>query len=697
MKPAVLCLLLALPAAAEDFALPPPPPGPHIDYSADHAEFDADHSTLHLSSGVVLKQSTMTVKGQDVWIDTSRRTGRSDAPLLVEDGVSAVYGDSGEFDFTKRTARLFHSSAGSGDWRIHAREGELRPDKSMVYRSADFSSCNAVPPDYHFHATSMSVVPKKHILAWNTVFYLGPVPLFYTPVLYKSLDTEPRLRWKFHPGYDTRDGAYLKGTLTTRLSSTTYSKIYDDYYQKKGFGYGGELDHSSGQDSRGSLFGYRIREDGTSVNRWGLFGGDYQKLTSSVSFQGRLQFQSDPNFTNDYVRSDLFRLTPELINSAALAHTSANGTVRLLYARDDVQNPANANRFVKNTESLPRLEAQSTSFRLWKLPWLNSVSGFADNNYAMGRPYIEKSVNGAWQGTRSFSLFRGVSYTPKLDASETYYNRFGDTSTAANVAGQSLDAVVARWTATNSLRLKTWIGSLDATHAYSMRLKPDAFTEDVSRADKGVEKNLLTVSDVFVPAPRTWARLSTGYNFATYRDHTLVFDQRVQPITADLNWQASRKWGATLHQDYQMGPSKGLNRSSVLDVRWGDEHGPSVGGGIAYNLATPGTYYQSLDFAYEPSTPTWRVAVGLRTSVVSAGGFGRAHSAHLFEKEITWTKRWHDFYTKVVARTRPGGFGEVTATAELRFGGTDGKKIEHRDWESEWFPGRAKDTEDLRP
>ena len=81
----------------------------------------------------------------------------------------------------------------------------------------------------------------------------------------------------------------------------------------------------------------------------------------------------------------------------------------------------------------------------------------------------------------------------------------------------------------------------------------------------------------------------------------------------------------------------------------------------------------------------------------SQGGFAHAHSLRLFEKEFTWTKRWHDFYTKVIGRVRPGGVGEITGNVELRFGSADKKPIEHRDWESEWFPGRAKDSDELRP
>lgn len=697
MKGAFLALLLAGPASASDYALPPPPPGPYVDYAADKVEFDGEKSSLHLSGGVTVKESTMTIKGEDFWIDTSSRTGRSDRPFILDNGASAVYGESGEFDFAKHTGRLFRSSTGIGNWRIHAREARLYEDRRVQYRAADFTSCDKVPPDYHFHASSVRVVPKKSLLAFNTVYYLGKAPVFYMPVFYHSLNPNQRLRWRFQPGFDRRSGAYLKGSLTTQHTPSTYSKIFDDYYSNIGWGLGAEVDHHAGQDSRGSLFGYHIHEDGTTKNRWGVFGGGYKVLVSSYSLQARIQFQSDSSFTNDYVRSDIFRLTPNLVNSAALTRSFPKATVRLIYSRTDVQKPDNPYKFVKDTESTPRLEAQGNSFRIGKLPWLNVLSGYADNNFNQSRLHLEKSVNGTWNGTRSFLLARGVSFTPSLTYSETYYNRYDLTNFAPSVTSQNLNSVIGRWNASNTLRFTTPLGDIDATHAYGMRLKPNGFTEDTGNADRGVEQHALTLSDVFIPAPRMWARLSTGYDYRTFRDHAPTFDQRISPITTDISWQSSKSLAFSLHNDYKLGPGKGENRSIIGDVQWGDEQGVSVRGGLGYNLLSPATSYQSLDVTFAPSSPTWRLAVGLRTLVVSPHGAGSAQRMMLFEKEITWSRRWHDFYTKIVARVRPKGFLDVTARVEFKFGTTDPKLAPHRDWESEWFPGRAKDGNELRP
>lgn len=691
MRAALLALLLAAPAAAEDYALPPPPvTGRHADYTADKAEFDADKSSLHLSGHVVLKESTMTVKGADLWIDTARRTGRSDGPLLVEDGVSAVYGDSGEFDFAKHSGRLFHTSAGMADWRIHAREAKMGEDHLLVYRGADFTSCNAVPPDYHFHATTVSVVPKKSMFARNVFFYLGDYPVFYLPFLYKSLATIHTLGWKSQPGLDSRNGPYLKNTLTTQYSNSNYSKLFADYYTKQGFGYGAELQHHKSDDSRGAIYAYRIHETSTGDNRWTMLGQGYQALPSSSAFQGRFQLQSDADFNNAYARSSLFRVSPELRNDGAFVHRFSNGVARLSYARlDGVQ--VDQRHYMKSTEDYPKLEYQSQPLRLPGLPWLNTFSGFADNNYDASRPFLQKSVNAAWDATRTFQIAKGVSFAPKLDYSETWYDRFDELVSASSTT--FLDSSIGRWTGAGNLRFNTRAGNWDATQTYSQRMTPDGFTQDTGANDKGVERNDFALSDVFLPFPGAWAKLSSGYDFKTYRDHTLGFRDRLQPIVGQTSWQASRKLSFLFRDDYQLQQG---NRAVVADARWGDDEGAAIGGGFAYNIADPGRYYANAEFAVAPSSPTWRLSLILRAYAQSAGGVSNLHGGRLFEKEVAWTKRWHDFYTKLGARFRPGGVGEATIRVDFKFGTTDPKQAPHRDWEAEWFPERA-GSDDLRP
>ena len=417
----------------------------------------------------------------------------------------------------------------------------------------------------------------------------------------------------------------------------------------------------------------------TQVVRWQVLGDIYQAVGSSNSansFQGRLQAQSDADFNNHYTRSSSLRVTPDLFNSAAFVHRFSQATARLSWSRYDVAD-ASRRKYFKTTESIPRLDVNSSSLRIGRLPWLNTFNGFADSIYVRGRAYLEKSVGAGWQGTRNFQLGRGVSFTPALSYNEVYYSR-QETSRAP-----IFDALIGRWNANETLRFNTPLGGLDATHTYQQRLKHGTLQHDAGAVDKGVEVNAVSVSNVYILTPRAWTRLSSGYDFRTFRGYSVGFRQRVQPITAEANWQAYEKLVFTLREDYQLDEG---NRAFLADIHWGDEEGKALGGSVFHNAADATLYYGSLNFAVAPSSPTWRLAAVVHAVAVCNGGVGGLRRGRIFDKELSWTKRWHDFYTKLTGRARAGGVKELAIRIDMKFGAADPKKAQRRDWEAEWFP-----------
>ncbi len=693
-----MVLLLAMPAAASDYPLPAPPPGPRIDYSAEYIEFDADRSSLHLSTDVVLNDSTWTIRGQDIWVDTAKRSARSDGPLMMGDGISAVYGTSGEFDFVKHSGRLYHSSSGHAGWRIHAREARLYEDRRLVYRGADFTSCDAVPPHYHFRASSLSVIPKKRILAWNPIYYLGPVPIFYLPFFYKSINPDRLVRWRTQPGIDSRNGPYAKNTLTTSHGETVYSKLFADYYSKQGIGYGGELHRRKGEDSRAVLYGYRIQEHSnwersrsdpsmrvltaTDTLRWQVLGDAYQAVGSLSSLQARLQVQSDADFNNHYARSSSLRATTELLNSAAFVHRFRLASARVSYSRTD-----NVDRrrttYLKTYESVPRLDISGNEFRIGRLPWLNYLTGFADNQYTRGNPFLHKTAGVGWEGTRNFLLPYGVSFTPRMAFTETYSDR--------RLTAPLYDAIIGRWTSAGTFRFDTPLGGLDVTHTYAERFKHATMQVNASAVDKGIETNATTISNVYILNPRAWARVSTGYDFRTYRDRMIGFRPRVMPLTFTANWLMSRKLHLTLYDEYKLDEG---NRAFIGNIQWGDDTGFATGVSVSHNLADPAFYYGSFNIAVAPSTPTWRVAFRMDALALGTGGPHGLRRGRMFDKELSWSQHWHDFHTKLTGRVRYGGVKEFAIRINMKFGYTNPKQPPRRDWEAEWFPERARNDED---
>lgn len=326
------------------------------------------------------------------------------------------------------------------------------------------------------------------------------------------------------------------------------------------------------------------------------------------------------------------------------------------------------------------------------LPWLNTYNGYADNNYDLSRGYTQKSASAQWEATRGFRLFRGVTFTPKTDVSETGYDRFDEfvvNPTTAAYRGVG----VTRWSTSGDLRIHTWVGNIDAVGTYTERLQPNGSTQDTGANDHGVEQNDIQLADTWLVTPHLWTKLSTGYTDQTYNDHSLSRRDRVEPIVAAATWTPNAKTVAVVRDDYLV--SEG-NRSVIADFSYGGSTGPAFGAGYQYNLANSANHYASMNFSWAPSSASWRIVATLRTVVYTSGGFGGLHSLTLFEKDVVWIKTWHDFNTKLGYAVRPGGVGEITATVSLRLGSAKPKTGAGHDWEEQFFPASAAD-DDYRP
>lgn len=691
-------LILAASASAAEWTLPPAPAPSSstvvLKYEADEADYEgAKGSRLHLKGHVKVIESTWTIKADELWLDMEEQTARSEGHFLLDNGVSAAAGIGGTFDFARKRGTLHQSSAGHGDWRIHARSSRVSEGQKLEYYGARFTGCSFDPkPHYHFRATKMSVIPKKRILAYNARFYLGPVPIFYFPVLYKSLKPSHFLRFRLQPGYDRRNGGFLKSTLETGHSPYLYSKLYLDYYSSQGFGAGAELQRRKGEDSKGSLYGYRIREAHNGQERWTVLGNQYQALTSSIAFQGRLQVQSDADFNNHYARASTLRVTPELINNGAFVYRRPLSTTRISYDRVDTGTPDRL-KFVKTRESYPRIDYQTAPLRIWRLPWLNSFTAFADNNFQNGRPFIEKSVGGAWEGTRTLNIVKGVSFTPRTGYGQTYLNRV-DNITSFGSSRTVNGAFVGRYFGEGTLRVTTLLGDTDLSHLHRRRQKVNTLEDDAGALDYGVETNLSSVLHALRPTRKTLLRLGTGYDFRRFRNSQPGFRERVQPFIGELTYTPRNDLSFTVRDDYQLQEG---NRSFLGSAVWGDEEATYLGGGAGYNIATPDKYYANLDFGLGNSSNTWRLTGALRSESTSRGGPQNLSRFTLFEKEFGIVKLWHDFYTSARVRFRPGGVKEASIRIELKLPSFHKEEARRKDWESEWFPERAKQGAEGRP
>lgn len=671
--------------------LPPPPVSTAAVYSADHFEYigstsGADAQIL-LTGSVELKDSSWTLRADTLRLDMTRRSANAEGVFELDDGLTVLRGESGTFDFEDKSGTVDVVRAEYHPWRVWARSGRLEADRKGRFKSALFTSCAGNPPDYHFRSSGLHIKPGRYLIATNVRFYAGPVPLFYTPVLWKSLNPNRLLRARTIPGYDKRNGPNLR--THTMFSPVVWmqGKLFLDYYGAQGFAQGAELGFKPSEDSRGGLYGYRIREKHSGKERWTVIGNTYDAIGSSYSVQGRVQAQADPEVNNHYVRSNAFRVSPELVNSGALTRQTAKTTTRITYSRLDRSNSA-GDGFRLERESLPRIEFQTAQMSLRRLPALFTMTGFADNSFTRSRDFQQKSAGVGLEVTETKVLLPGVSLTPRV----AYREEFEDKRETLNtyLSTQTMrDVFIGYYEFGSNLRFDTPLGDWDGRYAFIQRLKPQSMQDDSGALDHGVEKNLVTLQNTVRPHRRVFMRVSSGYDLRVFRNASMGFRERVSPFTTDLNFDLKNRLSLSLRDAYSL--DRG-NEAFLAQLDWGERGETFLSGGLTQTHDRAESYFASTEAGWAPPNSKWGAQGALRYVLNTPGGFD-TRGFRVFEKELAISHKSHDFFTKVLARFRPGGVAEVQLRVELR---TDRPAILRKaakKWEEEWFPWRPKDAD----
>lgn len=650
------------PAEETPFRLPPAPREPHLEFSADRFEYESSSSVIRLGGRVILTESTRTLRSDALRLDLATRRVSAAGFVEMDDGVSLVSGDGGEFDYPGGKGFVSGASAGFAPWRVRSRGAWLGEGggRDLLFRGAWFTSCNEEhEPHYRLRASSLRVRPGRWLYAWNTVFYLGKAPVFYSPFLWKSLRRKHILRTRVSPGYDRRNGMSLRSTTRYSPASALLGEVYADYYGAQGLGLGHELElHRPGR-SDGALYGYRIREDRPGRERWAVWGDHFEALPSSLSFQMRLQTQSDPEFNNHYSRSNSLRVTPELLNAAALVRGTRRSTARLSYSRADVGDPSRSG-YARSMESAPRLEFRTAPLALPGSSVLHALQAFAESDFDRSRPFLRKAAGVSWSAVRVFPLLRGLSLTPELGYEEAYENR-SDRLLGASTR-TAVDAFTGRYRTGADLRVDTRLGALDIRQDFKRRSAPGRFGADASASDYGVEQNLLSLTQAVRPSRRVFFRLGSGYDWRVFRDRSRGFRGRVQPFTADASWLPRGGVSLALRDEYHLEEG---NRSFAFQGDFGERAGRFLGLAASHNLASPRHYFAGSEFGWAPSSGTWRAGGALRAELRAQGGL-ELGGARLFEKELWLARDFHDFRAKALFRVRPGGVQEAQLRVELR-------------------------------
>ena len=134
--------------------------------------------------------------------------------------VGTIFGKSGFLNYGADTGHINNGRFAYRSFVFRGRSVDFDRE-GYTYRKASITSCDEDPPHYVLRASRIDLEPGDHFLAYNTVFFVGKLPVFYFPILYKPFGGGTPFVSIFRPGYDQRNGSTFAWAVHTASCSAT--------------------------------------------------------------------------------------------------------------------------------------------------------------------------------------------------------------------------------------------------------------------------------------------------------------------------------------------------------------------------------------------------------------------------------------------------------------------------------------------
>ncbi|MCK5105962.1 MAG: LPS-assembly protein LptD [Elusimicrobiales bacterium] len=619
---------------------------PHkVEFASDEAYFFDDNKTIILKGRVKLDELenegdlVRTITAKELNINLSSKTIVAPYDILVDQNGTLIKGKSGRIDYLKNEGYITDGRIDAKDIIFRGKSIKFGSDH-FVYKKASITTCDKIPPHYKIKASRLDLIPGKRFVAYNTFFYLGKIPIFYFPFIYKPMGKGTPFISSFFPGYDKRNGVYLKSNYMYRFGNYTKGKLFLDYFSRKGFGIGGEYDYHNRAKNITNISVYRIKEHGSSNDRLGLNGGYWNLINAdnagtSYYSQSFFKWMSDPNFNNDYFRSNPFAVNPNKQANIAFTRQGPK-TVTRVSAETRYERNAASNVFQKSYESAPRINFNTMPIKFKKLPFLHSFSANFESSKESGVSYYQKKGDASWTVANNFRLSERFTFYPAVSYNESVF-----LSTAS-----AKDLWIGRYGTNLNLRYDRVFGSFDLKYAYKRRLQTNKLKNDNLSLDSGEEIKKIGYEIFIRPNYNMYFRSAADYDLRDYFSKTPI--RRVSPITAEFYFAGKNLFSFFAQNTYS--PTAG-NQSMVSQVNMGSDKN-YVGFGFANYKTSKDTYIFNNTIGFKPKNSSWRLESIFRYQLAKKSGL-LLKDISFFERTFILYKDFHDFRTMWKFTRRP--------------------------------------------
>ncbi len=405
-----------------------------IDIDAQVMEYDRSNNVVVASSNVVVRRGTEEIRADAMKVNVTTSDVEAHGNVVFTRPGSVWRGTFLRYNF------------GTGEWNTGAfssyfdpffvrADASAKTNEEYVLRRAYLTTCTNEYHHEHFHiqCRELRVKPGDRMLGKHAVAYLGPVPVFYFPWMYRSL-ADRGVGFSAEAGYSGRMGAFLLTSTKYWMAPNVRGVTQLDGRSERGVGVGQDIGwYSSDRLSQGNLYGYYINDQGVDKD---YEGGD-RELVDSQRY--RLRFKHNQTFsTRDYFLTDVNYLSDPYVVEDFFNHEYRGGYqpqnfATLMHRGDSYAASLSAykrlNDFYTSVDRLPEGELNFTRQQVGESPFYYESRNSAAylNKLWDERETDEEDYSATRFDTRHMlyypsRAFGFLNLTPRAGYEATYYS-----------------------------------------------------------------------------------------------------------------------------------------------------------------------------------------------------------------------------------------------------------------------------------
>jgi LPS-assembly protein len=402
-----------------------------INIYADELEYLSESNTYSAKGSVEITYENATIHADEIHYNKRSGDAIATGNVIYEDAQVIVHADKLELNFDTQRGVLHKCTIfyKKGNYHVKSRRIEKIGEETYLMDDATATTCDAVPPDWHFSGKDVKITLQENVQAKHVTFYIKNVPVLYSPYFHAPLERQTGLLMPSF-GHSNTKGFIFKQGFFWALKDNMDTTLYLDYFGKKGVGKGIDYRYIINTKTNGELWMYHLRDNDLLRDFFELKSYHNQKLPYDMSGYLKIHLVNEFDYYNVLDSTSYKRMGWSSRKSNPFGFTSEERLQKYLESNLHISKPFTGGRTYVLGQYRQSLEGGSG-----EIPQSLPEIGFIVNTRNLGMTFFNVEITGKnfWrengqQGQRVdiypnlyLSLGRIVNFTQKIGLRETLY------------------------------------------------------------------------------------------------------------------------------------------------------------------------------------------------------------------------------------------------------------------------------------